>query len=48
MWLSYLYCTACEYVEYDLYAEYTFTLRNKDYCKCPECGEETSNIDKKD
>lgn len=48
MWLSYLYCSDCGHEEFDLHAIYVRTTANADYYKCPECGEETSNIDEQD
>ena len=48
MWLSYLYCSSCGHEEFDLYATYVHTKGGLDYCRCPLCGEETSNIDEQD
>lgn len=45
MEVDYIYCSSCGCEDYDLTVAYSRTTADGNWFLCPECGEETSNVE---
>lgn len=43
--VNYFYCSSCGYEDFDIKVGFSRTTADSDWYFCPECGEESSNVE---